>query len=107
MGRLLLVDHVADLTLLEACLAPLECEMVRATSGAAAPESLSRDRIGRVLLDVMMPAIGGIEVLQSLREGADRTCIPVVLITDRREHGDRPRGLAPERTRRNRSIARR
>jgi two-component system response regulator CpxR len=43
-----------------------------------------------VLLDVMLPGIGGFEVLRQLRR---RSAVPVIMLTARTEHGDRIEGL--------------
>jgi two-component system response regulator RstA len=50
----------------------------------------SRHRFDVVLLDLMLPGMGGIEVCQRLRERSD---VPVIMITARGEEADRVLGL--------------
>lgn len=53
-----------------------------ATSGAAALELAAReDRPDLILLDLMMPGMSGIEVLQRLREQPESCDIPVIFVT--------------------------
>jgi two-component system response regulator RstA len=49
-----------------------------------------RHRFDVVLLDLMLPGMGGIEVCQKLREHSD---VPVIMITARGEEADRVLGL--------------
>ncbi len=49
-----------------------------------------RHRFDVVLLDIMLPAMSGIEVCQKLREQSD---VPVIMITARGEEADRVLGL--------------
>ena len=94
MTHLLLVDDsVSNLALLEACLAPLECDITLATRGKEALELLSRDPIDLVLLDILLPDLDGVEVLRRMRSRRDSPYIPVVLVTALGEHEDRVRGL--------------
>ena len=44
-----------------------------------------------MVLDVMMPYVGGLEVCRRLRAGGDRT--PILVLTARDEVGDRVAGL--------------
>jgi DNA-binding response OmpR family regulator len=53
-------------------------------------ELASRHRFDVVLLDIMLPGMGGIEVCQRLRERSD---VPVIMITARGEEADRVLGL--------------
>jgi DNA-binding response OmpR family regulator len=61
-----------------------------AGDGAVAIRLLDTIRPDLVVLDVMLPTIGGLSVLGHLRETAD---IPVILLTARGEEHDRLRGL--------------
>jgi CheY-like chemotaxis protein len=61
--RILLVDdEPANLVALEAVLAPLSAELVRASSASEALRHLLRQEFALVLLDVRMPDMSGIEV---------------------------------------------
>lgn len=52
-----------------------------AESGEEALDAALRIVPSLVLLDVMMPGMGGLEVLRALRENPDTSHIPVVLVT--------------------------
>lgn len=60
-------------------------------NGLKALEAIAADHPDVVVLDVMMPVVGGIEVCRRLRKGGDRT--PVLLLTARDQVGDRVEGL--------------
>ncbi|MBU1689981.1 MAG: response regulator [Gammaproteobacteria bacterium] len=79
---ILLVDDVpANLHVLAAALRET-CRIKTATSGAEALELAAReDRPDLILLDVMMPGMSGIEVLQRLREQPETRDIPVIFVT--------------------------
>jgi len=86
---ILLVDDIpANLHVLAAALRETY-RIKTATSGAAALELVAReDRPDLILLDVMMPGMSGIEVLQHLREQAETRDIPVIFVTaDTSEQG--------------------
>jgi DNA-binding response OmpR family regulator len=44
-----------------------------------------------ILLDLMLPEVGGLEVLQSLRDGGDRT--PIIILSAKGQDLDKVRGL--------------
>jgi signal transduction histidine kinase len=86
-------DQPQNIELLEAHLAPQGYEVVKAASGEEALEKLSNDQIDLVLLDVMMPGISGIEVLEKLRADKKTRLIPVVMVTVLKETADRVKAL--------------
>ena len=57
----------------------------RAASGAEALAVVERGGIDLVLLDIMMPGLSGIDVLQKLRERHSAARLPVVMVTARTE----------------------
>lgn len=61
-----------------------------AADGPAALESVAQQRPDLVILDMMLPGMGGLDVLQRLRTSAP---IPVVMLTARGEESDRVVGL--------------
>lgn len=87
-ARILLVDdHRDTLFALESVLAPLGRPVVLAQSGDEALKTVLRGGVGLVLLDVVMPGTGGLDVVRYM-QGVDRAQdVPVVLIT----------GLGPDR----------
>jgi CheY-like chemotaxis protein len=85
MSRILYVDDEADIR--EVAQMALELdpafEVRTCASGAEGLEAAAAWRPHLILLDVMMPAMDGPEVLQRLRETAATAAIPVVFITAR------------------------
>ena len=54
-------------------------------------DSLSRHRPDMMVLDVMMPYVGGLDVCRTLRQRRDK--LPILVLTARDEVGDRVAGL--------------
>ena len=62
-----------------------------ASNGVKALEAISGQRPDVMVLDVMMPYVGGLDVCRTLRERKDR--LPILVLTARDEVGDRVAGL--------------
>jgi two-component system response regulator MprA len=91
-ARVLVVDD--DPQLREALTRALELDdyqVATANNGAQALEAISARRPDVVVLDVMMPYVGGLDVCRTLRERKDR--LPILVLTARDEVGDRVAGL--------------
>jgi DNA-binding response OmpR family regulator len=89
--RVLVVDD--EPVVREVVVAYLEREgfrAVEAADGPAALEIIAASPPDLVILDVMLPKVGGFSVLSRLRRTAD---IPVILLTARTEESDRVLGL--------------
>jgi len=86
-------DQFQNVELLEAYLVPQGYEIVKAASGEEALEKLSGNQIDLILLDVMMPGMSGIEVLQKLRADKKTGLIPVVMVTVLKETEDKIKAL--------------
>lgn len=54
----------------------------RATDGESALASISDKRPDIVMLDIMLPNMSGIEVLQKIKENPDTKDIPVVMLSN-------------------------
>lgn len=66
------------------------CNCTHVVSGELALRKLSRESFDIILLDIMMPGMGGIETLKAIRN----TCsLPVVMLTARGDDLDRILGL--------------
>jgi serine/threonine protein kinase/CheY-like chemotaxis protein len=63
-------------------------EVIHAESGRAALEQLARHRIDLVLLDVMMPGLSGLEVLQAIRSNPATRSLPVIMATAKADSAD-------------------
>ncbi|HEU5034720.1 MAG TPA: response regulator transcription factor [Mycobacteriales bacterium] len=91
-ARVLVVDD--DPQLREALARALELDgysVTTASNGAQALEAVGQDRPDVMVLDVMMPYVGGLDVCRTLRERRDR--LPILVLTARDEVGDRVAGL--------------
>ncbi|PIE24602.1 MAG: DNA-binding response regulator [Planctomycetota bacterium] len=66
-------------------------EVELCAEGATAMERIRAGGISLVLLDVMMPGMSGLEVLEMLRDEGDRT--PILLLTAKSQPEDKVRGL--------------
>ena len=86
-------DQPPNVELLEAHLVTQGYEIVTAASGKEALEKLSGNQIDLVLLDVMMPRMSGIEVLEKIRADIKTRRIPVVMVTVLKETEDRVKAL--------------
>jgi DNA-binding response OmpR family regulator len=64
--------------------------VVTAADGAAALSMVEQERPDLVVLDLMLPGLGGLEVLRRLRAGGS---LPIIMLTARGEEADRVVGL--------------
>jgi two-component system, sensor histidine kinase and response regulator len=92
--RILLVDDdERNLRLLRARLDHLGHELLTAHNGLEALEQFGSQSPDLVLLDLMMPDLDGIEVLQRIRSSEQDKHVPVILVTAHSEKEMRLRGL--------------
>ncbi|HQP91348.1 MAG TPA: response regulator [Candidatus Omnitrophota bacterium] len=78
--KILVVDDEADiLDLLTNRLKANNYDVVTAVDGEDALDKLSKERPDAILLDIMMPRIGGLDVLKKIRE-TDKD-LPIFMIT--------------------------
>jgi len=81
-AKILMVDdRPENLTALEALLAPLGQELVRAHSGDEALRRLLRDEFALILLDVQMPGMDGFETAAHIKRRARTSHIPIIFLT--------------------------
>jgi len=91
-AHVLVVDD--DPQLREALTRALELDSYRvstASNGVKALEAVASARPDVMVLDVMMPYVGGLDVCRTLRSKKDR--LPILVLTARDEVGDRVAGL--------------
>lgn len=81
--RILVIDdEEAILEVIQGCLEELAgCEVLTATSGRAGLHLARSHPLNGILLDVSMPEMDGLEVLQQLQIHTETCRIPVVLLT--------------------------
>jgi DNA-binding response OmpR family regulator len=90
-ATILIVDDESDIRELVAETLELEGYAVaRAADGMEAMERLAKDAPDLVILDLMMPVIGGLEVLHHVRS---KGTVPVILLTALESEDSKVRGL--------------
>jgi putative two-component system response regulator len=93
-GKILIVDDdAANRNLMGELLRVHGYEVIMAGDGQTALEQFEQSRPDLVLLDVMMPRVGGLEVCSRLKADPDSRLTPVVLVTGLSATEDRVRGL--------------
>ncbi len=93
--RILVVDDEPDITALVAYhLAKAGYRVSTASTGPDAVRAAREERPDIVVLDLMLPTMSGYEVLQELRRMDETRDVGVILLTSRREEGDRIKGLS-------------
>jgi PAS domain S-box-containing protein len=82
VSKILLVDDQREnLVALEAILAPLGHELVRAQSGDAALRHLLVDDVAVILLDVQMPGLDGFATAELIKRRERTRGIPIIFLT--------------------------
>jgi CheY-like chemotaxis protein len=82
MHKVLVVDDTKDARVVLARLLRLGgYQPVLADDGPAALQSIESERPDLVLLDLMMPDMNGVEVLENLRQDPRYKSLPVILFT--------------------------
>lgn len=95
MGRkkILIVEDEESLLKLESILLTSKGYEVRGvTNGRAALEALKEERPDLVLLDIMLPEIDGFEVCRRIKQDAETSQIPVIMLTAKKSRDDMARG---------------
>ncbi len=88
-AKLLVVDdYLANRELLARRLERAGYGVELAESGPEALELLARIHVDLVLLDIMMPGMSGLEVLNRIRETRSPSDLPVIMVTARTESAD-------------------
>ncbi|MGI8508517.1 MAG: response regulator [Gemmatimonadaceae bacterium] len=91
---ILVVDDEPDIVALVAFhLARAGYRVSTAANGTDALAQTRRDLPALVVLDLMLPGVSGLEVLEQLRSDAATAGVAVLLLTARREETDKVRGL--------------
>ncbi len=93
-AEILVVDDIpANVKLLEVKLTNEYYDVISAKDGFEAIEKAKKHKPDLILLDVMMPGMDGFETCKKLKEDAEVSHIPVVMVTALSEITDRIRGL--------------
>lgn len=82
MSRILIADDEPDMrSLLSDLLEDAGHDVTEAENGQVAYQQIQRELPDVVLMDVLMPMMNGIQVLQRLRENPGTKSLPVILLT--------------------------
>lgn len=85
--RILTVDDAKTVRTIAAdILAPFDCEADGATNGYNALFSMERALPDLILLDVSMPIMGGLELLEMLKSKPALRAIPVIMLPSPADH---------------------
>jgi two-component system chemotaxis response regulator CheY len=86
--------------MVEACLKPnASLRVTQASSGLEAVEQLSLKHFDIVVLDLNMPDIGGIEVVEFVRAQDQLRGLPIIIVTTRGDDASRARAIDAGATR--------
>ena len=100
-ARILVVDdQPLNVKVIEAKLSSEYYEVLTASSGREALDSMAAVKPDIVLLDIMMPEMDGFEVCRRMKADAELMHIPVVMVTALSDPKDRVRGLEAGRNHR-------
>lgn len=96
MAEILVVDDSKVMRdMITACLRPEPSfAITQAASGLEAIERLSLKTFDALVLDLNMPDIGGIEVVEFVRGQDKLKALPIIIVTTRADDGSRERVLA-------------
>lgn len=81
MKALIVDDDSSVRFMLKRLVSSLGCTAVEASDGAVALQILPGSGVSFVVLDMKMPRLGGLELLQSIRKSREYSQLPVVIIT--------------------------
>ncbi len=91
--RVLIADDNADMRQYLARLLSERYEVIAVADGALALESIQKQAPDLVVSDIMMPNLGGFELLQALRSNPETNTIPVILLSARAGEEARVEGI--------------
>jgi CheY-like chemotaxis protein len=94
-GKILIVDDEAqNLELLRSMLQSSGWDVITASNGRDALESVQSRKPDAIVLDMVMPEMDGFQVARSLKSHPDYRCIPIVAATSLSSRADRQRCFA-------------
>ncbi|MHC4634396.1 MAG: response regulator [Planctomycetota bacterium] len=81
-AKILIVDDEPDIVSIIQChLECCKCEVITASNGEEGLEKAAEEKPDLILLDVNMPIMNGLQVLERLKEHPDLKGIPVIMVT--------------------------
>ncbi len=91
-SKILLVDDSGTSLMMEQMILKGPYELISARNGEEAIEVAIAERPDLILLDVVMPKMGGFEACQKLRQIEATQAIPIIMVTTRGEEENVERG---------------
>jgi len=88
---LIVEDNAVNMKLLQATLEPHGYTLVTATDGEQALETATRENPDLIVMDIQLPRLSGVEVLQRLRKLPEFNRTPVIALTAFAMKGDEQR----------------
>ncbi|MFP6657898.1 MAG: response regulator [Pirellulales bacterium] len=86
-------DNQANVELLEAYLADVDCDIAVASDGQETLDKVVQFQPDVILLDVMMPKLSGFEVCKALKDASATRGIMILMVTALNELGDIERAV--------------
>jgi len=83
--KVLIVDDAETIVMMERMILGKSYEVVTARNGLEAVEKAVSELPDLILLDVMMPLLGGVETCRRLRAQAETREIPIIMVSTRSE----------------------
>ena len=83
--KILVVDDAETIVMMERMILGKEYDVVVARDGSEAVSTAIKERPDLILLDVIMPVVGGIEACRRLRETPETRDIPIIMVTTQSE----------------------
>jgi two-component system, cell cycle response regulator DivK len=88
---LLVEDNMVNMKLLQATLEPRGYTLVTATDGEEALGKACKEKPDLIIMDIQLPKLSGVEVVQKLRQMPDFKRIPILALTAYAMKGDEER----------------
>ena len=83
-GTVMIVDDDVDLLgELSDMLTLSDYRVVPCAEAASAARIASRNKPDAILIDILMPGMNGLQVVETLRRGADSACAPIIMMSGR------------------------
>ena len=86
-------DNEANVELIEAYLADVDCEIAVAVDGQETMDKLAEFQPDLILLDIMMPKLSGFEVCQKIKSDSKNAGVMILMVTALNELGDIERAV--------------
>ena len=83
--KILVVDDAETIVMMEQMILGKKYDVVVARNGSEAVSTAIAERPDLILLDMIMPVLGGIEACRRLRDTPETKDIPIIMVTTRSE----------------------